>query len=175
MPFVVFLRGVNVGGHKTFKPAQFAKEFTKLRVTNLGAAGTFIVDGNSSEKTVRAEFARKLPFDTPLMICRAEEIFRLVGNQPFGAKSPAKDERWFVTIFEKPLKKPARLPLDFPPTNDWCVRLQGVEGKFALSVWRKRGRRIVYPNEVFEKSFGVPGTTRGWPTILSVMDALASE
>jgi uncharacterized protein (DUF1697 family) len=172
MPFVVFLRGVNVGGHKTFKPAQFAKAFTKFRVVNLGAAGTFIVRGNISEKSVRAEFARNLPFDTPLMICAAEEVVRLVKSAPFGAKPPAADEMWFVTIFESSLKKPARLPLDFPPTSNWCVRLLRVEGKFALSIFRKRGKRLVYPNEVFEKAFGVPGTTRGWPTILSVRAAL---
>ncbi|HWQ03337.1 MAG TPA: DUF1697 domain-containing protein [Candidatus Nitrosotenuis sp.] len=172
MALVVFLRGVNVGGHKTFKPAAFAKSFSTVEVENLGAAGTFVVRGNASETSVRAEFGRKLPFKTPLMICTAAEIARLVSSRPFGAQAPAKDEKRYVTIFEKPQRKPPRLPLDFPPTNDWCVRLLRVAGKFALSVWRKRGKRLVYPNEVFEKTFGAPATTRGWPTILSVVETL---
>jgi uncharacterized protein (DUF1697 family) len=172
LALVVFLRGVNVGGHKTFMPAQFAKSFTKFEVTSLGAACTFIVREKANVSAVREEFARRLPFNTPLMICAAKEIFRLVKSALSGAKPPATDENWFVTIFERPLKKPARLPLDFPPTNDWCVRLLRVEGKFALSIFRKRGKRLVYPNEVFEKTFAVPGTTRGWPTILSVREAL---
>ena len=40
---VVFLRGVNVGGHRTFRPSVVAKELRKFDVVNVGAAGTFVV------------------------------------------------------------------------------------------------------------------------------------
>jgi len=40
MASVVFLRGVNVGGHKTFRPSVLAKELTHLGLVNIGAAGT---------------------------------------------------------------------------------------------------------------------------------------
>ncbi len=41
MAAVVFIRGVNVGGHRPFRPAAFAKELSAFDVVNIGAAGTF--------------------------------------------------------------------------------------------------------------------------------------
>ncbi len=43
MAVVVFLRGVNVGGHRTFRPSLLAKELHDYDVVNVGAAGTFVV------------------------------------------------------------------------------------------------------------------------------------
>ncbi len=43
MPEVVLLRGVNVGGHKTFRPSALAAQLQHLDVVNIGAAGTFVV------------------------------------------------------------------------------------------------------------------------------------
>ena len=37
MALVVFMRGVNVGGHETFRPAALAKELVALDVVNVGA------------------------------------------------------------------------------------------------------------------------------------------
>lgn len=43
MASVVFLRGVNVGGHKAFQPSAVARDLADLDVVNIGAAGTFVV------------------------------------------------------------------------------------------------------------------------------------
>jgi len=43
MALIVFLRAVNVGGHKTFRPSLLAKELSGYDVVNVGAAGTFVV------------------------------------------------------------------------------------------------------------------------------------
>jgi hypothetical protein len=40
------------------------------------------------------------------------------------------------------------------------------------SLWRRREGRFIYPNEVVEKLFGVPATTRGWSTIGAIRKAL---
>ena len=40
---IVFLRGVNVGGHRTFRPSILARELSDYDVVNVGAAGTFVV------------------------------------------------------------------------------------------------------------------------------------
>jgi hypothetical protein len=36
---VVFLRGVNVGGHRTFRPSILARDLSDYEVVNVGAAG----------------------------------------------------------------------------------------------------------------------------------------
>jgi uncharacterized protein (DUF1697 family) len=43
MALVVFLKDVNVGGHKTIRPNVLASRLAKLGVNNVGATGTFVV------------------------------------------------------------------------------------------------------------------------------------
>jgi hypothetical protein len=43
MALVVFLRGVNVGGHRTFRPSLLARELGPYDAVNVGSAGTFVV------------------------------------------------------------------------------------------------------------------------------------
>lgn len=43
MVLVVLLRGVNVGGHRTFRPTTLAKQLAHLDAVNIGAAGTFVI------------------------------------------------------------------------------------------------------------------------------------
>lgn len=175
MALIVFLRGVNVGGRKSFKPSLFAKELTHFKVVNHGAAGTFIVHGKIGSKPLRDEIRRRLPFEAEVMICTAEEIIDLVESKPFGDTLPAKNVKWFASILRNPPRTLPRLPIDCPMKNDWEVRVVRVTGRFALSLWRRRGRGVVYPNEVVEKALGVSATTRGWNTVTSVCYALQRE
>jgi hypothetical protein len=55
MPLVVFMRGVNVGGRKTFRPAALAAELAALEVVNIGAAGPFVVRKKVSAAALRKE------------------------------------------------------------------------------------------------------------------------
>ena len=43
MALVVLLRGVNVGGHRTFRPTTLAEQLKHLDAVNIGAAGTFVI------------------------------------------------------------------------------------------------------------------------------------
>lgn len=62
MAVVVFLRGVNVGGHKTFCPSVLAKEMADFDVVNVGAAGTSFVRGTITRAALRAALEKKLSF-----------------------------------------------------------------------------------------------------------------
>ena len=87
MTSVVFLKGVNVGGHRTFRPSRLASEMAKLGVINVGAAGTFVVWKSTSESELRQEFLRRLPFKTEVMVCSANEVLKLAPGEPFVGQS----------------------------------------------------------------------------------------
>ena len=70
MALVVLLRGVNVGGHRTFRPTKLAEQLKHLDAVKNGAAGTFVVRQPVSRAQLRAELARRLPFDAEIMICQ---------------------------------------------------------------------------------------------------------
>jgi carboxypeptidase C (cathepsin A) len=83
MALVVFLRGVNVGGHKTFRPTALASQLKHLDPVNIGAAGTFVIRRPVTRAQLRAELRRRLPFETEIMICQGRDVVRLIAQNPF--------------------------------------------------------------------------------------------
>src|SRR5437879_10042074 len=53
MALIVFFRGINVGGHRAFRPSVLAKELGIYDAVNVGAAGTLVIrkPGRSEEHT----------------------------------------------------------------------------------------------------------------------------
>jgi uncharacterized protein (DUF1697 family) len=172
MTAVVFMRGVNVGGHKSFRPAAFAKELSDFDVVNIGAAGTFIVRKAVTQKTLRDEMLRRLPFEAELMVCRARDLDDLVSKDPFPKEGFGKGVRRFVTVLARSPRTTPRFPLTHPAGGSWQVKVVGLRGRFALSLWRRAGKKMVYPNEVVEKELAVPATTRNWDTIDKIHNIL---
>ena len=163
MAHVVFLRGANVGGKNVFRPARLVADLAHLDLVNVGAAGTFVVRGKCTSAAVREEILRRLPFAPEIAIRPASEIRALVASAPF-AKSRSKEERaWAAVLCGKPVKRP-RLPLFAPAGKDWSVRIERIEGAFVLGTLHRRPR-FVFPNQVVEKEYAVPATTRWWDTV----------
>jgi len=175
MPSVVFLRGVNVGGHRTFQPSAFAQAIKDLDVVNVGAAGTFVVRKTIGQSALREKFLEKLPFDAEMMICSARELIQLAGGDAFGSEPATAEARRYVSVMAKRPPKLPPLPLCQPAGDEWQVKVIGITGKFALSLNRRTGRKLVYPNEVVEKKLGVPATTRNWDTIEAVCEVLKAS
>lgn len=172
MALVVFLRGVNVGGHKAFQPASLARELADFDVVNVGAAGTFVIRKTTSQETVRAELLRRLPFKAEIMICRSRDVVDLASGGAFPAGPSDKDVGRFVSVLANPPGTLPRLPFSQPAGDKWQVKIIGVHGRFALSLQRRLGRPVVYPNAIVEKHLGVSATTRNWNTISTIRDIL---
>jgi uncharacterized protein (DUF1697 family) len=85
MALVVFLRGVNVGGHRTFRPSVLAREMSDYDLVNVGAAGTFVVRKPGSRAKFRSVLLRKLPFETDVVLCDGRDLLRLEAENPFAA------------------------------------------------------------------------------------------
>jgi uncharacterized protein (DUF1697 family) len=173
MALVVFLRGVNVGGHRTFRPAALARELAAFDAVNVGAAGTLVIRKPIGPVALRAELLRRLPFETELMICRGRDFLDIVCAAPFPDEPSQQEARRFVSVLAKGPRSVPRLPISQPAGDKWQVKIIGVSGTFALSLWRRLAGPLVYPNEVVEKNLGVPATTRNWNTISTICKILA--
>lgn len=172
MALVVFLRGVNVGGHKTFQPSVLAKELANLDAVNVGAAGTFVIRAAITPGRLRDEILRRLPFEPELMICRGRELLDLAAGEPFAKSSEHPEAKRYVTMMAKRPKALPALPVLKPDGDDWQVQVIRVIGPFALSLHRRMGKRLIYPNEIVEKHFGVAATTRNWNTVEAICTIL---
>jgi uncharacterized protein (DUF1697 family) len=167
MALVVFLKGINVGGHRNFRPSAFAKELTRFDVVNVGAAGTFVIRKPPGRAQIRTELARRLPFAAEVMICNGDDIVGLARSDPFKGYRARSDIIWFVSILAR--RRPARLsvPLQIPTGGEWGVKVLACRGRFVLGLYRRQMKAIGYLGRL-EKIFGVPVTTRNWNTILAI-------
>jgi len=84
---VVFLRGVNVGGHRTFRPTKLAEALNHLGAVNIGAAGTLVIRQPMTQAQARAAVARKLPFVADIIVCPGRDIASLISKNPFEGQS----------------------------------------------------------------------------------------
>jgi uncharacterized protein (DUF1697 family) len=174
---VVFLRGVNVGGHRTFRPSLLTGALAHLGVVNVGAAGTFVVREPIGRAALKREFLRVLPFDTEVITCSGRALQALVKSEPFPTRLPPGDVRRFLAVMAKPPARVPPLPLRYPTDAPWQITFVAISGVFACGWWRRRGlgKGLVDPNGVTEKVLGVRSTARNWNTIEKVRDILSDE
>jgi uncharacterized protein (DUF1697 family) len=171
MARVVLLRGVNVGGHRTFRPASLTKDLKHLDVVNIGAAGTFVVRAPCSQAELRAQFARRLPFQTEMVICEGRDFTRIVAADPFAGQSVRSDVVRFVSTLSRRSRSAPPTPARFPPQGEWLLRILASEGRFVFGLYRRHMKAIGYLGTL-DRLFGVPVTTRNWNTVTAIARVL---
>lgn len=181
---VVFLRAVNVGGTNRCRPASIARQLAKFDVVNIGAVGTFVVRGKTSESTLRSAIAKKLPFKCDIMIVPAKAIVDLVRKDPFARQPSGPDITRFAMMMHEPLRSSSaraisslvtgHSSLSLPSANKWLLKLIAIEDRFVLGLYRREMKAISYLGKI-EKLLGAPATTRNWNTIEKVVKILKQD
>ena len=171
MALVVFLRGVNVGGYRTFRPSLLAAQLKHLEAVNIGAAGTLVIRKRISPSQLRAELSRRLPFETEIVICNGRDVARLVSRDVFEGQPARKDIVWFVSVLAGRPRSTPRLPLTFPPRGTWLLKVLARQDRFVIGLYRRQMKAIGYLGSL-DKLFGVPVTTRNWNTLTAIGRAL---
>jgi uncharacterized protein (DUF1697 family) len=164
----VFVRGVNTGG-RALKTAEFARDLSDYDLRNIGAAGTFASRRVPSLFELKEAVRSRLPFTAEVIVVASDVLARLVTSCPFGDLPPKDGVRWAATILGRPPPSIPDILLLRPNAAEWEVRIFRTHGPFVLSESRRLSpRRVVYPNEVVEREFKVPATTRWWETVEQV-------
>ena len=173
MALVVFLRGVNVGGHRTFRPTVLAEQLKHLDAVNIGAAGTFVIRRSVTQARLRAELARRLPFDAEIMICDGREIARLTSANHFAAQPLRPDIVRFVSVLSRRPRTAPPTPMIFPSSGKWLMKILARDGRFVFGVYRRHMKVIGYLGAL-DRRFGVPATTRNWNTLAAIARMLST-
>jgi uncharacterized protein (DUF1697 family) len=171
MALVTFLKGVNVGGHRTFRPSILANQLKEYSVVNIGAAGTFVVCKPVSPRRLRSELLRRLPFEAEVMMCTGQELIAAASDSPFASAPPRSDIVRFVSVFAKPPQVLPSIPLRIPGDGKWLLRILSTHDKFVFGVYRREMKAIGCLSRI-DKLFGVPATTRNWNTISAILKVL---
>jgi uncharacterized protein (DUF1697 family) len=174
MALVVFLRGVNVGGHRTFRPSILARELSNYDVVNVGAAGTFVVRKPGPGAKFRAELLRKLPFEAEVVLCDGRDLIRLEVENPFGTEPSRPDVVRFVSILSNADRSLTSIPCTVPPCGEWFVRIIASKNRFVFGVYRRHMKTIGYLGQI-DKLLGAQATTRNWNTIMAIVRILKGQ
>ena len=172
MADVVLLRGVNVGGYRTFRPTVVAGQLQHLGAVNIGAAGTFVIRKPVSRAQLRGEFARRLPFDAEIVVCQSREILRLMSYELFADYPARPDIVRFVSVLSRPPRSAPPLPMSLPSRGKWLMKILARDGRFIVGVYRRHMKVIGYLGTL-DRVFGVPVTTRNWNTMTAIAKVLS--
>jgi uncharacterized protein (DUF1697 family) len=171
---VVLLRGVNVGGHRTFRPTTLAEQLKHLDAVNIGAAGTFVIRRPVTRAQLRAEFAGRLPFSAEIMICPGREIVRVMSQNHFADQPLRPDIVRFVSVLSRRPHSEPSTPVSFPSSGEWLLKILARDNRFVFGVYRRHMKVISYLGKL-DRLFGVPVTTRNWNTITAIARVLGHE
>jgi uncharacterized protein (DUF1697 family) len=168
---VVFLKGINVGGHRTLRPAVLAAQLQHLDVVNIGAAGTFVVRQPVSHSQLRSEIARRLPFDAEIAIFKGGQIIGLMSHGVFARHQARPGVVRFVSVLPRLPKLSPVLPTQLPSRGQWLVKVLARDGRFVFGLYR-RHMKTIGCLRMLDRLFGTPVTTRNWNTIAAIVKVL---
>jgi uncharacterized protein (DUF1697 family) len=171
MALVVFLRGINVGGHRTFRPTKLAEALKHLGAVNIGAAGTLVLRVPMTQARARAEVARKLPFVAEIVVCQGRDITSLVANNPFEGQPLRGGVVRFVSVLSRRARLTPASPLRFPASGQWLMKILARRNRFVLGMYR-RHMKVIGLLGSLDRLYGVPATTRNWNTIVAISGVL---
>ena len=171
MAQVVLLRGVNVGGHRTFRPTTLAEQLRHLGAVNIGAAGTLVIRQPITRAQLRVEIARRLPFDAEIMICQGREIAGLLSHDAFAGYPVRADIVRFVSVLSRVPRPAPRVPVTLPSRGKWLLKVLARDGRFVFGMYRRHMKVIGYLGKL-DQICGVTATTRTWNTIAAIAKVL---
>ena len=172
----MFLRGINVGGHKRVKMEDLRRVISSLGFSRVE---TYIQSGNiffdtpekniSQMTTVIQNALHKLIGDeVPVFIRSLHTLNEILKQDPFRVvKTPAESKR-FVCFLSREMKDKVQLPM-FSPNKD--VEIIAIRGADLFGLIHPYKGRSGYPGGFFEANFKVKLTTRFWETLQKMIAA----
>ena len=126
-----------------------------------------------TKAALRAEFVRRLPFETEILICDGRDIIRLMSQDPLAAERLRPDMVRFVTVLAKAPRLAPSLPIVMPSSGKWLLKIVAREKRFVFGIYRRHMKVIGYLGSL-DRIFGVRATTRNWNTLRAIAKVLAS-
>jgi len=179
MKYIAFLRAVNVGGHNKIKMDELKSLFISLGHKNVQ---TVIQSGNvifeTSENNLKTitnkieiklkEFMKK---EIKVFVKKSSELEKIVTGNPFGkTKADDKIKTYVFFLYQEPRAK-IKIPFKSAAGD---VNVFRIIDRQVFIIVKKTPGKASSPNDLIEKTFGVPATARNWNVVCKIVEK-ASE
>ncbi len=170
MKVVVFLRGINVGGHNVVKKQKLKEAFAEMgfkEVLVYKQSGNVVFETDSKDLTelrskTQAKLSQLLGSEVGALLRSMDALRQIVKNDPFGDVNE-KDVSFLVTFSSQKLPQ-AETPIRIPNSTADIILIRGFE---AYSVTRGHGDGGK-PNPYIESKFKTEATTRNWNIVKEI-------
>lgn len=177
--YIVFLRGINVGGHHKVPMAQLKELFALLGYVNLTTilnSGNIIFESQNKtesklEKEMEIALHKKFGFSIPVLLLNASDFSEIIQLNPFKDEVVTKSTRLYVSFLKNVPTQKMELPWI---SDDQSFRIIQVTKNAVFSVLNLEVTATPKGMESLEKFFGKDITTRNWNT-LDKMKAYLSD
>jgi uncharacterized protein (DUF1697 family) len=172
--YVALLRGINVGGNNMLPMKDLAAMFTKAGANEVR---TYIQSGNvvfRAERelsgripvAVAKAIAARTPMRIPILVRTADELRRIVRNNPYVERGVDTDKLHAVFLAGAPAEAAARaLDPKRSPTDEFIVRGADIY----LHCPNGYGRSKL-TNAYFDAKLATVSTVRNWRTVLKLLE-----
>ncbi len=174
--FVVFLRGINVGGRIVVKQ-KLKEAFTSLGFQNISTykqSGNVIFETDASnpqeiKAKIEDKLSRLLGYEVAVFVRTIPQLKKIIDLDPF--KNQGKDGTSFLVTFlsDKPTNFPLKLPLTIPKSTAQVISAKGTE---VFSVTHGGGEGAL-PNPFFESKLKMKATTRNISIIRKIVEIMS--
>jgi uncharacterized protein (DUF1697 family) len=176
IPYVAFLRGINMGGHAPIKMADLKAAFERMGfqdVRTVLASGNVLFKSRHAEEkalTVEIEVGLNEAFkrDIGVLLRTRDHLERLRSSEPFRGIGVTPGIRLYVTFLSEKAKKPVLKVPYAAPGKEFRI-LNATATEVFLVVDLERGMGTPEAMAMLEKEFGSNLTTRNWNTVLKIL------
>lgn len=170
-PFIAFLRGINVGGHKLVPMVELRSLFLELGFSD---ARTVLQSGNvvfmtpsadtkkSLETKLERAFTERFGFSSDFVVRSGSELSKAISANPFPAEAKKDPSHLLVMFLREPVSTSAFNGFQKTHTGPELVASSG------------RDFYIYYPAGIARSKLKIPfsGTARNWNTVLKLREML---
>jgi uncharacterized protein (DUF1697 family) len=175
--YLLFLRGINVGGQKIIRMNDLRQSLTSFGFINVQ---TYIQSGNVSidtditnidylQESLESYLEIQLGLKTKVMIREFYFLQEIVKRDPFKNFEENLLTKFYISFLESSPKFPAQLPLIKSKEGLELFRL---DEKEAYLVSKRIKGRYGFPNNFIEKELNITATTRNWTTIRKITQSI---
>jgi uncharacterized protein (DUF1697 family) len=175
IPYVAFLRGINVGGHHKIGMTDLRQVFAGLgfqTVKTVLASGNVRFESSREDaRALAAEITARLEatfgYEIPVILRTQAQLQALADSDPFAGIEVTPETRLYVTFLPEKPRSALNIPYESEDGGFKILRVTDDEVCSVLTLTPHR--RSVDAMDVLEKEFGKKVTTRNWNTVLKLL------
>lgn len=177
--YVLFLRGINVGGHKKVSMAELKKILSDLgynKIKTFLNSGNVVFEASGKLKKIHsdinAKLAQSFDFEVNSILRNSKDVLAMATSQIFANTKLKKEIRLYVSFLAKKNNAKIKIPYVSP---DKSFKILKVENLNIYSVLDLSKSKTTEAMAVLEREFGSDITTRNYNTIVKIGSYLAEN